>query len=66
MEPKEETSNHENFDIMKFLNKENEILKKYKNEKINENETLNSLLFILQLQRERISYLEEGITNDLL
>jgi hypothetical protein len=66
MEPKEQILNQENFDIMKFLNKENEILKKYKNEKINENETLNSLLIILQLQRERISFLEEGITYELL
>lgn len=66
MEPKEQILNQENFDIMKFLNKENEILKKFKNEKINENETLNSLLIILQLQRERISFLEEGITYELL
>ncbi len=50
----------ENFDLMKLLNKENEIIKKFKNEKLNENETINSLLFILQMQRERINYLEEG------
>ena len=51
----------EKFDIMKLLNKENEILKKFKNEKLNENETLSSLLFILHIQRERINFLEEGI-----
>lgn len=56
----------ENFDILKLLNKENEILKKFKNEKMNENETMNSLLSILQMQRERINFLEEGIIIELL
>lgn len=51
----------ENFDLMRLLNKENEILKKFKNEKLNENETMSSLLFILQMQRDRINFLEEGI-----
>jgi hypothetical protein len=66
MELQENTVNQENFEIMKLLNKENEILKKFKNDKLNENETMNSLLFILQLQREHISFLEEGIISELL
>jgi hypothetical protein len=61
-----EQKHTKNFDILKLLNKENEILKKFKNEKMNENETVNSLLFILQMQRERITFLEEGIIIDLL
>ena len=50
----------ENNDIlMKLLQKENETLRKALNEK-NKDETLNSLLILLEVQRERLDNLEDG------
>jgi len=50
-----------NEDILKkILQKENEALKLFKNKKIGENETLNSLISVLEMQRDRINFLEEG------
>jgi hypothetical protein len=56
----EMTSNN---NLMKILQKENEMLKKLTREKHPENETLVGLLLVLEMQRERINFLEEGISD---
>ena len=43
-----------------LLQKENQTLKSFGKNKIDQNATLSSLISVLELQRERISYLEEG------
>jgi hypothetical protein len=58
MEPNNKTHH-----INELLIKENEILKKFTKEKIKENETLQSLISLLELQRERIDFLESGNYN---
>jgi hypothetical protein len=52
--------------LQKILCKENETLKLLNKDKFNNNQTLNSLLQILELQRERITCLEEGIIFRLI
>jgi c-di-AMP phosphodiesterase-like protein len=47
--------------IINMLQKENQALKKIIKEKGINNETLESLLLVLEIQRERINCLEEGI-----
>jgi hypothetical protein len=47
--------------ILKLLQKENETLKKIIKEKHIENESFQALLTILELQREQINYLEDGM-----
>ena len=51
--------NNENI-LQKVLQKENETLKKMTKNKLESSDTLNSLVGVLELQRDRISFLEEG------
>jgi hypothetical protein len=51
-----ETSN-----IINLLQKENLTLKKIIKDKQINSETLNALMSVLEIQRERINFLEEGI-----
>ncbi len=47
--------------LNKVLQKENETLKRMSKDKVEGNHTLSSLLQVLEMQRERINCLEEGI-----
>lgn len=47
--------------IINMLQKENEALKRINSEKLSENETIITLMNLLELQRERINCLESGI-----
>jgi hypothetical protein len=47
--------------LNKVLQKENETLKRMSKDKVEGNYTLSSLLQVLEMQRERINCLEEGI-----
>ena len=47
--------------LNKILQKENETLKRMSKDKVEGNHTLGSLLQVLEMQRERINCLEEGI-----
>lgn len=53
-----EMNNNDN--LLRILQKENEVLKNLNKNKLNVNETCNSLIIVLQIQRERIQLLEEG------
>lgn len=46
--------------MTRILIKENEELKKLMKDKISSNEMISSMLSILEIQRERINFLEEG------
>jgi hypothetical protein len=52
--------------VIKLLQGENLALKNALKEKIISNPTFNSLLTILELQREQINFLEEGNITNLL
>jgi hypothetical protein len=46
--------------LEKILQKENETLKNYGKNKIDNNFTLSSLISVLEMQRDRINFLEAG------
>jgi hypothetical protein len=59
---KSQQNTNTNINILeKILQKENETLKRISKDKLSSNDTLSSLLQVLELQRERINCLEEGI-----
>lgn len=53
----------QNDKVFQLLQKENEALRKVVKEKIVNNDTLNTLMDLLEIQRDRINFLEEGKDN---
>ena len=54
----EQKNNNDN--LLKILQKENEVLKNLNKNKLTVNETCSSLLTVLEMQRHIIKLLEEG------